>query len=557
MSPVDRDALLRTFLAEAEESLALMEDRLLALEEDPATPDALAEIFRVVHTLKGNAGIFGFDAVASLAHALEDTLDPLRAGRAPVTVEQVDLLLETLDALRRLLSEAQEGRTALSAEDRALADALRHTAQQVLETAADPFDAEASAASAPAAPAAPGRSDLRDRTLRVEVDKLDRLVDVAGEIGIARSRVGQLLEDPRASKQVVLQALREADYLHLELQELVMKLRMVPVGPSLRRHGRTVRDMAAALGKRAHLVVEGDEVELDMSVIEHLRDPLTHMIRNALDHGIEKPKERLAAGKDPVGRVTIRTASEGGSIVIEVTDDGRGLDRDGILARARAAGVVGEHETPSDERLDALIFTGGFTTAEAVSDLSGRGVGMDVVRRNIEALRGNVRVTSSPGRGTTFTLRMPLTLAVIDGFVVEVADETYILPLDSVVETVGLPEGVELDREGERNGSGVVPLRGQSLGCVRLRRLLGLGGSPRSRESVVVARHRGRDLGLVVDALQGEQQTLVKPVPKIFRGLPGIAGSAILGDGRVALILDVADLLDRHMRVQEAAVGSA
>ena len=551
MSPVDRDALLRTFLAEAEESLALMEDRLLELEEDPAAPDALAEIFRVVHTLKGNAGIFGFEAVASLAHALEDTLDPLRAGRAPVTVELVDLLLETLDALRRLLNEAQDGRTAPGAEDRALIDALRRTAEQTTKAAADPFAATPEAGG----PAAPGRSDLRDRTLRVEVDKLDRLVDVAGEIGIARSRMAQLLEDPRASKQVVLQALREADYLHLELQELVMKLRMVPVGPSLRRHGRTERDMAAALGTRAHLTVEGDDVELDMSVIEHLRDPLTHMIRNALDHGIEVPKERLAAGKDPVGRVTLRTASDAGSIVIEVADDGRGLDRDRILARARAVGVVEEHETPSDERLDTLIFSGGFTTAEAVSDLSGRGVGMDVVRRNIEALRGSVRVTSSPGRGTTFTLRMPLTLAVIEGFVVEVADETYILPLDSVVETVGLPEDVELDREGERNGSGVLSLRGQSIGCVRLRRLLGLGGSPRSRESVVVARRRGRDLGLVVDALHGEQQTLVKPVPKIFRGLPGIAGSAILGDGRVALILDVADLLDRHMRSKEASAG--
>lgn len=327
-----------------------------------------------------------------------------------------------------------------------------------------------------------------------------------------------------------------------------MSLRMVPVGPSLRRHRRTVRDMAAALGKRAHLVVQGEDAELDMSVVEHLRDPLTHMIRNALDHGIETPQEREAAGKDPVGRVTLRTASDAGSIVLEVSDDGRGLDRERILARARSLGLVEAQHEPAESRLDALIFADGFSTAEEVTDFSGRGVGMDVVRRNIEALRGTVQVTSRPGAGTTFSLRLPLTLAVIDGFVVEVAGEAYIFPLESVVETVGLPAEVDLDhrRHGDRNGSGMLSLRGRSVGCVRLRRLLGVGGSPEGRESVIVARRQGERLGLVVDGLIGEQQTLIKPVPKLFRGLPGIAGSAILGNGRVAFILDVAELLDGH-----------
>lgn len=556
----DRDALLRTFLAEAEDSLAVMEDRLLALEEDPTTPDALAEIFRVVHTLKGNAGIFGFEGVTALSHALEDTLEPLRSRRVQVTPELVGLLLEALDALRRLLNDAVAGKSSGADADPALMAALRTAARQAKSADQDPFAEVAPGEPAAGSPATressgAGGTTLRNRTLRVEVEKLDRLVDVAGEIVIARGRVAQLLEDPEASKSAILQILREADYLHLELQELVMKLRMVPAGPNLRRYGRTVRDMAAALGKRAHLIVEGEEVELDMSVIEHLRDPLTHMVRNAVDHGIEPPEERLAAGKDALGRITIRTASDSGSIVIQVSDDGRGLDRERILERARAVGLVAEHETPSDQRLDSLIFDGGFSTVEQVTDLSGRGVGMDVVRRNIEALRGSVRVASTPGQGTTFTLRMPLTLAVIDGFVVEVAGETYILPLDSVIETVGVGADASFDRTGDRNGSGVVSLRGNTLGCVRLRRLLGIGGTPEGRESVVVARRQGRDVGLVVDALHGEQQTLVKPVPKIFRGLPGIAGSAILGNGRVALILDVADLLDRHLNLTEAAAG--
>ena len=547
MTPVDRAALLEIFLAETEEGLARMEDRLLALEEGPegpAAPDALAEIFRVVHTLKGNAGIFGFSAVAGLGHALEDVLDPLRAGKGSADAALIALLIEGLDAVRRTLAEAVAGRDRLSADDEHLIERLAATGEALHGEAHAP--AAAKGPSEAASATAPRTIDRRDRTLRVEVERLDRLVDVAGEIGIGRGRVIQLLEDPAVSKEVVLQALREADYLHLELQELVMKLRTIPVRPNLVHHRRTVHDTAAALGKRAQLVLEGEDVELDLSVVEHLRDPLTHMIRNAVGHGIESPAERQAAGKDPVGRVIVRTVAESGSIVIQVVDDGRGLDRDRILQRARALGLAGESETPSAARLDDLVFEPGLSTVDAVTDLSGRGVGMDVVRRNVEALRGSVRVTSRPGEGTAFTLRMPLTLAVIDGFMVEVDDEIYILPLDAVVETIGVPDDLTLDRGGERNGSGVSSLRGHNLGCVRLRRVLGIGGTATTRESVVVVHHAGRELGLVVDGLHGEQQTVIKPVPKLFRGLPGIAGSAILGNGRVALILDVAELLALH-----------
>lgn len=567
MSPIDRDALLQTFLAEAEESLARMEDRLLALEEDPETPDApdaLAEIFRVVHTLKGNAGIFGFSSLTAMGHALEDVLDPVRAGKGAVDAELTGLMLDGLDGLRRSLANAVAGDDRTSADDERLLGRLAETAKALRDPSlrhpaapAGPGTAPQSADPHPEQGTAPGTAsarraaDLRDRTLRVGVDRLDRLVDVAGEIGIGRGRVIQMLEDPAVSKEVVLQALREADYLHLELQELVMQLRTIPVRPSLMHHRRTVHDTAAALGKRAQLVLEGEDVELDMSVVEHLRDPLTHMIRNAVGHGIETPTEREAAGKDPVGRVTVRTLAESGSIVIQVSDDGRGLDRERILRRGRSSGLIGAGETPPAGRLDGLIFEPGFSTVESVTDLSGRGVGMDVVRRNTEALRGSVRVVSRPGRGTTFTLRMPLTLAVIDGFMVEVADETYILPLEAVVETIGVPQGLALDHRGGRDGSGVASLRGNNLGCVRLRRVLGIDGAPASRESVVVVRHGGRELGLVVDALHGEQQTVLKPVPKLFRGLPGIAGSAILGNGRVALILDVAELLALHAALPE------
>ncbi len=562
MTPAEQDALLRTFLAETEEGLALLEDRILALEEDPGTPEAPAEIFRIVHTLKGNAGIFGFSSVATLGHALEDVLERLRDGDVVAGPELVALLLQGLDAARRLVAEAVAGSDRLGDDDEALLETLAAAAEAggapagvagpdsgpraALDGGSD-VGREAARRQAP-----PRLLETRDRTLRVEVEKLDRLVDAAGEIGVGRGRVVQLLEDPAVSKQVVLQALREADSLHMELQELVMKLRTVPVSASLQRHRRTVHDMAASLGKEARLVLEGEEVELDLSVVEHLHDPLTHMLRNAVGHGIETPEERRAAGKDPVGRVTVRTLAESGSIVLQVIDDGRGLDRERILRRALATGRIGEREEPSDARLADLVFEPGFSTVETVSELSGRGVGMDVVRRNVEAFQGSVRVASRPGEGTTFTLRMPLTLAVIDGFMVEVADEMYILPLESVVETLGLPTGLDLDRDGDRNGSGVASLRGHNLGCVRLRRILGLDETPAGRESVVVIRYAGRELGLVVDALHGEQQTVLKPVPRLLRGLPGIAGSAILGNGRVTLILDVAELLGSHQREAEA-----
>ncbi len=319
-----------------------------------------------------------------------------------------------------------------------------------------------------------------------------------------------------------------------------MKLRMVPVGPTFRRYRRTVRDLAESHGKVTRLVTEGEDVEGDATVIEHLRDPLTHLVRNALDHGIEPPETRSMAGKDPCGLVTLAARHEAGTIVIELSDDGAGIDRERLLERARDSGIAPEGGDLSEREIERLIFEPGFTTAERVSDLSGRGVGMDVVRRNIEALRGSVNVESRAGEGTSIIIRLPLTLAIIDGLTVGVADETFFIPLETVVKSVELP----LDERRRPGGRGVLNLRGTTLPWVRLRRLFRLAGSPPARENVVVVeRRRGRLAGLVVDALQGQSQAVIKPLAKLFRGLPGISGSTILGNGRVALILDVPGLL--------------
>jgi two-component system chemotaxis sensor kinase CheA len=384
------------------------------------------------------------------------------------------------------------------------------------------------------------------RTLRVDVGKLDRTLDLVGEIAIARGRVAQMLEDGRPAAEV-LEAYREADRLHMDLQEVVMKLRMVPLGPTFRPHTRTVRDLALACGKQARLVVHGEDVEVDTSVVEHLRDPLTHLVRNAVDHGIEDPAARVAAGKEAAGTLTLSARHEGGTIAIRLTDDGAGLDRARILARARARGMAVD-ERMTDAEVFRLVFEAGFSTAAAVTELSGRGVGLDVVRRALEPLRGSVSLASRPGEGTTVTLRLPLTLAVIEGFAVGVGRETYVLPLDNVVECLELPAARHESAEG-----GVFSLRGQPMPYVRLRDFFGEGGRPPRRENVVVVRGESGTAGLVVDELLGESQAVIKPLGELFRGLRAIAGSTILGSGRVALILDLPTVLDAAVARHAAA----
>ena len=374
----------------------------------------------------------------------------------------------------------------------------------------------------------------RDRSLRVGIETLDRILDLTGEIAVGRERLRGALEAGASDSAAAAEIHREADRLHADLQELVMKARMEPLGPTFRRLARTVRDLAAALGKDARLVVEGAEVEVDTKVVEQVRDPLTHLVRNALSHGVEAPAERTARGKDPCGRIRLRAFRETGGIVIEVEDDGAGLSRDRIVRRALETGLVTDAPERDEAELQRLIFTPGFSTAAAVTEVSGRGVGLDVVRRNVESLRGSVGVRSREGVGTTFTIRLPLSLAIIPGFAVETAGEAYIVPLEAVLECLELPPDGLAGREG-----GVVSLRGDSLPYRRLRERFRLEAERPAREYVVVVQHEGKRLGLVVDGLLGESQTVLKPLGRPLRALEGIAGSAILGSGRVALVVDL------------------
>ncbi|HEU4385037.1 MAG TPA: chemotaxis protein CheA [Anaeromyxobacteraceae bacterium] len=541
---IDREALIRVFAAEAAENLGAMEQGLVALESRPDDAELVHELFRAAHTLKGSASLVGFDAVRDLAHELEALLEQVRRKALQPGPALVTLLLGSVDVLRAAVAEASAGRT----EATPAVEAWRARIRRAAERGAAAEAASAPAAVGTAAPAGPRR------TLRVDVWKLDRMLDLAGEIAIARGRFADMLERRQSlTVDQILEAHREADRLHLDLQDLVMKARMVAVGPAFQQQLRTVRDIAAAQGKQARLVLEGEDVEVDTAVVEHIRDPLTHMVRNALDHGIERPEVRRERGKDPVGCVTLRAFHEGSSLVVEVEDDGAGFDGQRIAARAAALGLVADAAQVGEEEVRRLVFAPGLSTSETVTEISGRGVGMDVVRRNVEALRGSVSVESHPGRGTRISIRLPLTLSIVQGFHVAVGDDTYILPLDAVVECLDLPPQERAAGEAD----GVLNLRGRPVPFLRLGRRLGLGGARAARESVVVVRDGPSVAGLAVDALLGESQTVVKPLSRLFRSVPGVSGSAVLGSGRVALILDVPALLREALQPSRNAAGQA
>lgn len=548
--PIDHAELVQIFSAESEENLREMEVGFVQLESTPADAETLQAIFRAAHTIKGNAAGLGFSALAKFAHGVEDVLDGLRNGANVLTTPLATTLLEAVDALRRLVADAVNGTDALLREHVDLLEDLRVEASlalvgdgSVLQAGSERRESERRIGT--------GRRwrdlhDGRSRTLRVAIEKLDRIVNLTGEIAVARERLADLLDghDRMRRTEEILEVHRAADRLFMDLQEEVMKVRMVPLGPTFRQFVRTIRDVATAQGKQAYLELSGEDVDVDMNVIEHLRDPLTHIIRNALDHGIETPEERRALGKPSSGRIFLQAWHEGGSIVIRVQDDGAGLDRARVIERARAMGYGADVEKLPDGDLFRLILDAGFSTASEVTEYSGRGVGLDVVRRNVEQLRGSISIESRAGAGTSFTLRLPLTLAIIRGFSVGVEDETYVMPLDAVVECIQFPQA----NQSDQSSRGVINLRGQALPYLRLRDCFRLGGDRPERENVLVLRHHDQRVGLVVDRLFGESQTVIKPLNRVLGELPGVSGSAILGNGRVALILEVDGLMRAALR---------
>jgi two-component system, chemotaxis family, sensor kinase CheA len=379
----------------------------------------------------------------------------------------------------------------------------------------------------------------KSRSIRVDADRLDQLIDLVGELVIASA--GTQLTATRGKQVEVMESAATLTRLVEDIRGRALALRMVPIGETFQKFQRVVRDVGRELGKEIELVIKGGETELDKSVVEKIGDPLMHLVRNALDHGIKTPEYRLARGKPARGTLTLSAYHDSGSIVIDVSDDGAGLPREKILAKARERGLVPENVTPSDYDIDQLIFEPGFSTADQVSNISGRGVGMDVVKRNVEALRGTVRILTTPGKGTTVRVTLPLTLAIIDGFLITVNGDHYVIPLDMLIECIELTP----PRREAASARGYIDLRGKVLPCVWLRDVFGLEGRGAARENVVVVQFGGLRAGLVVDELHGEVQSVIKPLGAMFKSLSGIVGASILGTGNVALIVDVPALVNR------------
>ena len=565
MEPMDHDfdEIVRTFVAESEENLRALDLGFVALESAPDDAEVLATIFRMAHTLKGNAASLGYGALSEFAHAVEDTLDRLRQRKLVIGPRLTTILLRAVDALRELVLDATSGVEEMRAPHEALLQELiaetrggpapaAPAAGPPEGTASDGGPAEGEAAGAGPEAAAGGEKAQNRKTLRVDVERLNRMLNLVGEIAIERGRMRGMIDGVKDVEAKLGAELAErhdeADGLYAELQDMVMKLRMVPIGPTFRQQARTVRDVASALGKQVRLVTLGEDEEMDTALVELIKDPLTHMIRNSIDHGIEAPDARKQRGKDPSGTITLSARHDAGSILIEIRDDGRGLPRDKIIERARTMGVP-DPASLKDRDLYELIFEPGFSTASAITDVSGRGVGMDVVRKNVQSLRGKIGIESHEGVGTIFRIRLPLTVAMIEGFAVSAGLETYVVPLDRVIECMELPahlrdaEDAREVRDGRGGRSGVIQLRGAPIPFFRLRDVFRLPAPLHARESLVVLQHDDTSIGIAVDELLGVSQVVIKPPGKLLDGRPGLAGSTILGTGKVAFILDVPGLM--------------
>ncbi len=554
--------LLADFLVESREHLSTIETQLLALEQNPDNPEALHAVFRAFHTLKGLAGFLEFTAIREVSHQTETALEMARNGELSITPEVIDAVLAAGDYIRRWLSQleaATQGRAVGAAEpNQVVVDRIRKVAHGGVAPGGPPEAPTAAGGTPPdaalpgasveppgqgqaageAAPPAHNEPRGSQQTVKVDTAKLDYMVDMVGEMVIAQS---MLRHDPSLNSihsPRLMRNLSQLSRITSEVQKTAMAMRMVPVSHLFQRTARVVRDLSRKSGKRVDLRFSGEDTELDRTIIEELADPLMHMVRNALDHGIEPPEERARQGKDPTGRLDLGAGHQAGQILIEVSDDGRGLDREKILRKARERELAAAGDALSDSEVFQLIFEPGFSTAEQVTEISGRGVGMDVVRKQLQKLRGRVEIQSTPGRGTRFLLRLPLTLAIIEGLVVLVGEERYIAPLFSVREMLRPGPGslTEVPGKGE-----MALVRGRLLPLVRLYRRFGV--KPRTEDPceglLIVVENGNKSYCLFVDDLIGKQEVVIKSLGEMMKNTPGIAGGAILGDGRVGLILDV------------------
>ncbi len=581
--------LLNEFCNEGKDLLQDIEQGVLVLEENPTSADTLNVVFRAFHTFKGGAGFLGLEPIKNLAHELESLLDAARRGDLTIDTYITELILAGRDALQQFLGEigkrlsgALKGepisvptsdliarvKARLAGESPAPAAKPQPVAVPVQPVAAplQPIAAQAppaaavpARASAPVQPLAPpaakpapqkttatksspGSSNERLASfVKLDTQKLDVLVDLVGELVIAQSMVLQHPQVQTLNDRNLARFMRQLHGITTDLQHNAMSLRMVEIRGAFQKMNRLVRDLSGVQGKQVQLVLSGEETEIDRNIVEELGDPLVHMVRNSVDHGIEMPEVRVAQGKPALGTVRLHAMHSGGGIVITISDDGKGLDQNRILAKAIQRGLIDADATPTEKEIFDLIFLPGFSTVDNITDISGRGVGMDVVRASISRLRGRVEVQSTLGQGSVVTIRLPLTMAIIDGMLIGIGTERFIIPSLSIRESFRPLPGVVATSQGRGE---VVSVRGKLIPLVRLGDQLGIESTAKDPCDgiIVVTQSESQPRGLLVDRLIGKQEVVIKSLGSAFKGQASMSGAAILGDGLVALILDIENL---------------
>ena len=561
------DDLLREFLTETNESLNLVDAELVRFEQEPNNGAILGNIFRLVHTIKGTCGFLALPRLETLTHAAETLMGKFRDGM-PVTAEAVTLILSTIDRIKSILDAIEKSEQEPSGGDGDLIDLLGRMARQ--EAAAPPRVAPPPPVELkkPDKPEEPEKADKQDKperpdeergdrlanhSIRVNVDTLDHLMTTVSELVLTRN---QLLEIVRRHEDSDFKVpLQRLSNVTAELQEGVMKTRMQPIGNAWQKMPRVVRDLCAELGKDIELTMRGADTELDRQVLDLVKDPLTHLVRNCADHGIESPAQRIAAGKPAKGTIRLSAWHEGGHIIIEISDNGRGLDLAGIKAKVVEKGLASEAQlaAKSEAEICNFIFTPGFTTAAKITSISGRGVGMDVVRNNIEQIGGTVDLKSISGAGITFTIKIPLTLAIVSALIVEAGGERFAIPQLAVLELVRAGNNGEHRIEHIKDAP-VLRLRNKLLPLVRLKEVFRLGTCDNENGFVVVAQVGSQVFGIVVDGVFHTEEIVIKPMSSKLRHIPVFSGTTILGDGSVIMIIDPNGVAQALGRAAAAAV---
>lgn len=573
----DMKEIINDFLVEADELINSLDNNLVKLEEAPDDLELLNEIFRAAHTIKGTSGFLGFEQVTTLTHKMEDILNKLRKSEIVVTPRIMDILLKSLDYLKMLLNNVRSNKNEeIDLEDilQRLTEALKNPQDYEIDddgeenqfqspgsaindekpdgelsvSSTSPDSAMAESVVSPKSAIRTADKKAVEQTIRVDVARLDAMINLMGELVLGRNTLVQIVnqlnkeqEDLNHLEQIN-QVTASVNFITTELQLAVMKMRMQPIGKVFKKFPRMVRDLARDAGKQIELKTCGEETELDKSVIEEIGDPLVHVIRNSCDHGIETPEERKAAGKPEKGNIVLTAGQQGSNIIIKIEDDGRGLDMEAIRRKAVEKGLAGQAEVDamSEREVFRFIFEAGFSTAKKVTDVSGRGVGMDVVRTNIEKLNGLIELDSRKGAGTTIVIKLPLTLAIIQGLLVESNKEIFVLPLSSVFETIKTSQ----TQVYYVNQKPVFKLRDEIIPLINMDIIYSRtsGFSMCEKPYIIVVGLADKKLGINIDKFLGQEEVVIKSLGQFLGTTEGVAGVTIMGDGRIRLIVDLVGL---------------